>query len=57
MRGATLIGNGPEVLHKIEMVGDNLSHGQGMCGSVSGSIPANVGQPRIKIRDIVIGGR
>lgn len=57
VRGATLIGNGPEVLHKIEMVGDNLSHGQGMCGSVSGSIPANVGQPRVKISDIVVGGR
>lgn len=57
VRGATLIGNGPEILHKIDMVGDNLAHGQGMCGSVSGSIPANVGQPRIKIRDIVIGGR
>ena len=57
VRGATLIGNGPEILHKIEMVGNNLSHGQGMCGSVSGSIPANVGQPRIKIQDIVVGGR
>ena len=57
VRGATLIGNGPEILHKIEMVGDNLAHGQGMCGSVSGSIPANVGQPRVKIRDIVVGGR
>lgn len=57
VRGATLIGNGPEVLHKIDMVGDNLAHGQGMCGSVSGSIPANVGQPRIKIKDIIVGGR
>lgn len=57
VRGATLIGNGPEILHKIDMVGDNLAHGQGMCGSVSGSIPANVGQPTIKIRNIVIGGR
>lgn len=57
VRGATLIGNGPEILHKIDMVGDNLAQGQGMCGSVSGSIPANVGQPRIKIRDIVIVGR
>ncbi len=57
VRGATLIGNGPEILHKIDMVGDNLAHGQGMCGSVSGSIPANVGQPRVKIRDIVVGGR
>ncbi len=57
VRGATLIGNGPEILKKIDMVGDNLALGQGMCGSVSGSIPANVGQPRVKIRDIVIGGR
>ncbi len=57
VRGATLIGNGPEILHKIDMVGDNLAHGQGMCGSISGSIPANVGQPRIKISDIIIGGR
>ena len=57
VRGATLIGNGPEILHKIDMIGDNLAHGQGMCGSVSGSIPANVGQPRVKIRDIVVGGR
>jgi len=57
VRGATLIGNGPEAIKKIDMVGDNLDHGQGMCGSVSGSIPANVGQPTIKIRHMTIGGR
>ncbi|MEG0069843.1 TldD/PmbA family protein [Cetobacterium sp.] len=57
VRGATLIGNGPETLKKIDMVGNNLAHGQGMCGSVSGSIPANVGQPRVKIQNMVIGGR
>lgn len=57
VRGATLIGSGPEILKKIEMVGDNLAHGQGMCGSVSGSIPANVGQPAIKVSEIVVGGR
>lgn len=57
VRGATLIGNGPDVLKKIDMVGNNLDHGQGMCGSVSGSIPANVGQPTIKISEIVVGGR
>lgn len=57
VRGATLIGNGPESLKKIDMVGDNLAHGQGMCGSVSGSIPANVGQPTIRIEEIVVGGR
>ncbi len=57
VRGATLIGNGPEVLKKIDMAGDNLAHGQGMCGSISGSIPANVGQPAIRIRQMTIGGR
>ena len=57
VKGATLIGNGPEILTKIEMVGNNLGHGQGMCGSSSGSICANVGQPTILVRDVVIGGR
>lgn len=57
VRGATLIGNGPEILHKIDMVGDNLSHGQGMCGSISGTIPTNVGQPPIRVSSITVGGR
>lgn len=57
VKGATLIGNGPDILNKIEMVGNNLAHGQGMCGSSSGTIPANVGQPTIKVKEIVIGGR
>lgn len=57
VRGATLIGNGAEILNKIDMVGDNLWHGQGMCGSVSGSIPANVGQPTIRVSSITVGGR
>lgn len=56
VRGATLIGNGPETIKKIEMIGSNLAHGQGMCGSVSGSIPANVGQPTIKLSNLTIGG-
>lgn len=57
VRGATLIGNGLEVLNKIDMVGNNLWHGQGMCGSVSGSIPTNVGQPTIRVSSITVGGR
>jgi len=57
LRGATLIGNGAETLMNIEMVGNNLEHGQGMCGSSSGSIPANVGQPAIKVKDMTVGGR
>jgi TldD protein len=57
VRGATLIGNGAETLYNVEMVGDNLAHGQGMCGSISGSIPANVGQPAIKVKKMTVGGR
>lgn len=57
VRGATLIGNGAKTLQKVDMVGNNLAHGQGMCGSVSGSIPANVGQPTIRVSEITVGGR
>lgn len=57
VRGATLIGTGSEILKKIEMVGNNLAYGQGMCGSVSGSICTNVGQPAIKVSEITVGGR
>lgn len=57
VRGATLIGNGADVLKKIDMVGNNLWHGQGMCGSVSGSVPANVGQPTLRVSSITVGGR
>jgi TldD protein len=57
VRGATLIGNGAEILPKISMVADNLALAQGMCGSVSGNVPTNVGQPAIKIDEIIVGGR
>jgi TldD protein len=57
VKGATIIGNGPEVLTKIDMVGNNLGHGQGMCGSISGTIPANVGQPAIRVQSLTVGGR
>lgn len=57
VRGATLIGSGSEILKKIEMVGNNLAYGQGMCGSVSGSICTNVGQPAVKVSEITVGGR
>lgn len=57
VRGASLIGKGSEVLMNIDMVGKNLEQGQGMCGSVSGSIPTNVGQPMIRVKEITVGGR
>ncbi|QZY56437.1 TldD/PmbA family protein [Crassaminicella profunda] len=57
VRGATLIGSGSETLNKIDMVGNNLAYGQGMCGSSSGSIPVNVGQPVIRVEAMTVGGR
>ena len=57
VRGATLIGSGADILKKIDMVGSNLQRAQGMCGSVSGSIPADVGQPTIRVSEILVGGR
>jgi TldD protein len=57
VRGATLIGKGTDILNKIDMVGNNLTYGQGMCGSVSGSIPTNVGQPMLRVSEITVGGR
>ena len=57
VRGATLVGNARDILKHIDMVGNDLAFGQGMCGSVSGSIPVNVGQPTIRVDEIVVGGR
>lgn len=54
--GAMLIGNGAEILQNIDMVSDDLDLAQGMCGSISGSIPTNVGQPAIRVRAITVGG-
>ncbi|MFV0441743.1 MAG: TldD/PmbA family protein [Lachnospirales bacterium] len=57
VRGATLIGKGSEILQKIDMISDNLSQAQGVCGSSSGQIPTNVGQPTLRVNEIVVGGR
>ena len=57
VRGASLVGKGSEVIRKIDMVGSDLELGQGMCGSSSGSIPTNVGQPLIRVSSITVGGR
>ncbi len=57
VRGASLIGTGSEILQNIDMVGQNLDRGQGMCGSSSGSIPTDVGQPLIRVSQITVGGR
>ena len=56
IRGATLIGNGAKTLQLVDRVGNNLAHGAGMCGSISGSLPVNVGQPMIRVSEITVGG-
>lgn len=57
VRGATLIGKGSEVILRIDAVGSELLLGQGMCGSISGSVPTNVGQPMIRVSRLLVGGR
>ena len=56
VKGATLIGNGGSILFNIDMIGNNLLRAQGMCGAASGSIPADVGQPTIRVSKIIVGG-
>jgi len=57
VRGASLVGKGSDVIMNIDMVGKNMEMGQGMCGSSSGSVPTNVGQPMIRVSSITVGGR
>lgn len=57
VRGASLIGTGSQILMDIDMVGQNMETGQGMCGSSSGSVPTDVGQPLIRVSKITVGGR
>jgi len=58
VKGATLIGNGPDVLTRVEMVGNDLAldTGVGTCGKDGQSVPVGVGQPTLKIRDLTVGG-
>lgn len=57
VKGATLIGSGADIMTKISMVGNELDFAAGMCGSVSGSLPVTVGQPAIKVDEILVGGK
>lgn len=57
VRGASLVGTGSEALKRVDMIANNLRREQGMCGSESGSIPTDVGQPTIRISEITVGGR
>ena len=57
VRGASLVGKGSEIIQNIDMVGSDMEMGQGMCGSSSGSVPTNVGQPLLRVSTITVGGR
>ena len=58
VKGATLIGNGPDVLTKVSMVGTDmeLDSGVGTCGKEGQSVPVGVGQPTLKIDGLTVGG-
>ncbi|HIG08034.1 MAG TPA: metalloprotease TldD [Methylococcaceae bacterium] len=58
VKGATLIGNGPDVLTRVSMVGNDLEldSGVGTCGKEGQSVPVGVGQPTIKIDSLTVGG-
>ncbi len=58
VKGATLIGNGPEVMNRVSMIGNDLKldEGVGVCGKDGQSLPVGVGQPSLKIDAMTVGG-
>lgn len=58
VKGATLIGNGPEAMQRVSMVGNDLAldPGVGTCGKNGQSVPVGVGQPTLKVDSLVVGG-
>jgi TldD protein len=58
VKGATLIGNGPDVLTRVSMIGNDmeLDSGVGTCGKEGQSVPVGVGQPTLKIDGLTVGG-
>ena len=58
VKGATLVGNGPDVLNRVSMIGNDmrLDSGVGVCGKDGQSVPVGVGQPTLRIEDLTVGG-
>ena len=58
VKGATLIGNGPDALTRVSMVGNDLEldSGIGTCGKEGQSVPVGVGQPTLRIDGLTVGG-
>jgi TldD protein len=57
VRGATLAGNGPEILNSVDMVGSDLGFAIGTCGKDSQGVPVSDAMPTIRIPEIVVGGK
>ena len=58
VKGATLIGNGPDAMNKISMIGNDmkLDEGVGTCGKDGQGVPVGVGQPTLKMNGVTVGG-
>ena len=58
VKGATLIGNGPDILNRVSMIGNDLKldPGVGVCGKEGQSVPVGVGQPTLRIDGVTVGG-
>ena len=58
VKGATLIGNGPDILTRVSMIGNDmrLDPGVGTCGKEGQSVPVGVGQPTLRIDGLTVGG-
>ncbi len=56
VRGANLIGNGPDTLQAIEMIGNDLGFGIGTCGKAGQGVPVSDAQPTLRVRELTIGG-
>ncbi len=58
VKGATLIGNGPDVLKRVSMIGNDLKldNGVGTCGKGGQTVPAGVGQPTLRVDGLTVGG-
>ena len=58
VKGATLIGNGPDAMNRVEMIGNDLSldSGVGTCGKEGQSVPVGVGMPTLRMEGLTVGG-
>ncbi len=56
VRGATIVGNGPKALHRIDMIANDLQLAPGTCGKEGQGVSVSVGQPTIRISELTVGG-